>query len=196
MVVVVVVVAVVVVAAAGVVVVVVVVVAAAMVAMMVAVMTAVMVMVVMVATGGDWWRWWWVVISAAPVSEPRNLHFKAHKGLSCHEICTSRPTKDCPATKSALQGPLSAAPATKSALQLSRSTKYHPCHEMDGASLAHIRFASPAHTALFNTFNSPAHTGFAQLRTHRLHSSLNSTCYLKLICAHRLRSPARTQIES
>ena len=57
------------------------------------------------------------------------------------------------------------------------------------------KIRSAAHAALHDTFSSPAHTGFAQLRTHRLHSSLNSARYLKLSCAHRFRSPAHTQIE-
>ena len=61
---------------------------------------------------------------------------------------------------------------------------------VDGASPAHTKFASPAcadfciYLTHLRTQDSP------QLRTHRLHSSLNTPCYL------RFASPAHTQIES
>ena len=57
----------------------------------------------------------------------RNLHFEVHKVLrtsgfaKCHEICTSRFTKCCACSKSALRGSQSAVPATKSALRCSQS---------------------------------------------------------------------------
>ena len=57
----------------------------------------------------------------------------------------------------------------------------------DGASPAHTYFASPAHTDFFVYLTHLRIHDSLQLRSHRLHSSLNSPCNLKLSCAHMIR---------
>ena len=90
----------------------------------------------------------------------------------------------------------SGAPPTHGAKSLSPSDSL-AIPQRDGASPAHTKFASPAHTAFFIYLTHLRTQDSPQLRTHRLHSSLNTPCYLKLSCAHKIRlTCAHTQIES